>query len=152
MIYPDTDDVLSSIIETFDRYIVPQVHDEYAASLCLTVSQLLRSVRVRVEQEGDALYADNAELTSLLGLLRSEVPAREALVVDAACQPAGADGYRSVRRLRQEATRLREALVACIEAIPDRDHPGRVAVRGYLQQQLQRQQPWLVDAFTGPRR
>jgi hypothetical protein len=152
MMYPDTDDVIASIIDTFDRYIAPQVDDEYAASLCLTVSQLLRSVRVRVQQEGQALYADNAELRLLLGTLRTEVPAPEVEVIDAACRPAEGAGYLSVRRLREDAIRLREALVACIEAIPDRDHPGRVAVRGYLQEQLQRQQPWLVDAFTGPRR
>src|SRR4029078_12389942 len=48
MILPDTDDVLASIIDTFDRYIAPQVVDDYAASLCLTVSQLPRSLRARM--------------------------------------------------------------------------------------------------------
>lgn len=151
MIYPDVDDVLAAVIDTFDRYIAPEVHDEYAASLSLTVSQLLRSMRVRVAEEGDSLWADNAELRELLRSLLPSVPAALVGAIEDACELTIA-GYPSVVRLRDEAVRLRAVLVTCIDALPDRQHPGRAEIRTYLERQLRRQQPWLVDAFTGPRR
>ena len=61
-------------------------------------------------------------------------------------------GYVAVTELQREALVLRQALVACIEVLPDRDAPARAAIRRYLTHQLERQRPWLVDAFTGPRR
>ena len=73
-------------------------------------------------------------------------------MVDAALVTPPPHGYPTVARLQQEATVLRSALVACIEALPDREHPGRAAIRAYLARQLARQRPWLVEAFTGPRR
>ena len=150
---PDADHVLASVIDTFERYIAPEVHDEYAASLCLTVGQLLRSVRARVAHEGEALWDDNRELRELLGTLRPQVAPTVGGLIDDALVPAGdPDAYPSVARLQAEADRLRGALVACIEAIPDREHPARAAIRVYLGHQLDRQRPWLVDAFDGPRR
>ena len=130
--------------------------DDYAASLCLTVGQVLRSVRARVAHEGRALHDDNSELRELLGRLRSEVDATtaervEAALAEAASIPSGG-GYVAVADLQQQAMVLREALVACVAAIPDRHAPARAAVRTYLTHQLERQRPWLVDAFTGPRR
>jgi hypothetical protein len=152
MILPDTDDVLASIIDTFDRYIAPKVVDDYAASLCLTVSQLLRSLRARIEHEAAALYEDNAELRMLLVLLAGDVPGDVRTGVEDALAASNTDEYPSVHLLQDHALRLREALVACIDSLPDREHPARHAIRLYLRNQLQRQQPWLVDAFDGPRR
>ena len=151
MMYPDVDDLLASILDTFERHIAPEVRDEYAASLSLTVAELLRSVRVRVALEGEALWTDNAELAALLSELRPQVPGEVAEIIDAALAVT-IDGYPSVPRLRAQAVPLRAALVACIEALPDPAHPGRVATRTYLSHQLQRQQPWLISAFVGPRR
>ena len=151
MMYPDVDDLLASVIDTFERYIAPHVDDEYAASLSLTVIELLRSVRVRVALEGEALADDNAELADLLADLRPHVPPHVvALVDDALASPV--DGYPSVARLHRKAEGLRGALVAAIESLPDPDHPGRVAARAYLTNHLRRQEPWLVQAFVGPRR
>ena len=152
MIRPDVDDVLASVIDTFDRYIAPEVHDEYAASLCLTVSQLLRSVRVRVAVEGAALHEDNQELRQLLVSLHDEVPPSLGAQIDQVVGASTAGDYVGVVRLQDDATALRAVLVACIDVIPDVEHPARRAIRTYLQHQLERQQPWLVDAFTGDRR
>lgn len=155
MIRPDADDVLASIIDTFDRYLAPEIHDEYAASLALTVGQLLRSVRARVAHEGEALWDDNAQLRGLLAGLAADLPATQAAAVAAALAPApvaAGPAYPSVARLQDEAVRLRAALVAAIGALPDPDHPARVAVRRYLADNLRRQEPWLVHAFDGPRR
>lgn len=151
MIYPDVDDVLASVIDTVERYIAPAIDDEYARSLGLTVVELLRSMRARVAHEGEALFVDNAQLRGLLAELRPLVPDDVATAVDDALA-FRIEGYPSVARMQDEALTLRAALVACIEALPDADHPGRVAVRAYLTDGLRRQQPWLVHAFVGPRR
>jgi hypothetical protein len=160
VINPTADDVLAAIIETFDRYLLPEIHDEYAASLALTVSQLLRSVRARVAHEGEALWEDNAELRSLLATLAprlregtaASVAAAAAVDSTLASSAPRTDTYWSTPRLQAEAMALRAALVDVIEALPDGDHPARAAIRGYLEANLRRQEPWLVDAFTGARR
>lgn len=152
MIYPTTDDVLAALIDTFDRYIVPEVHDEYAASLCLTVSQMLRSVRVRVAKEAGAIHEDNQDLRELLTRLRPSVSGSIGGLVDSAVAVPASPGCPALDDLQAEALVLREALSQCIEALPDRDGEQRRAVRGYLQRHLERQMPWTVTAFTGPRR
>jgi hypothetical protein len=152
VIRPNADDVLASVIDTFDRYIAPEVRDEYAASLCLTVSQLLRSVRVRVAEEGQALHDDNEELRRLLVGLRDDMSPPVRTQVDEVLGAPTPEAYVPVARLQADAVSLRGVLVACIDDLPDRVHPGRQAIRTYLAHQLERQQPWLVDAFTGRRR
>ena len=116
---------------------------------------MLRSVRARVAHEGEALYEDNRELRALLTTVRDQVDAHVGAGIDEALahgRDTAGDGYVTVKRAHAEAVALRTALVACIDAVPDRQHPVRRAARVYLQHQLERQQPWLVDAFTGPRR
>jgi hypothetical protein len=155
MLYPDVDDLLASILDTFERYVAPAVDDEYAVSLCLTIGQLLRSVRARIAHEGDALAADNAELRTLLHELRpvldGATPAATALT-EVDTRALAPDQYVDPGLLRAESARLRGLLVTCIEALPDREQPERAAIREYLRHHLDRQRPWLVDAFTGPRR
>jgi hypothetical protein len=160
VINPTADDVLATIIDTFDQYLLPEIHDEYAASLALTVSQLLRSVRARVAHEGEALWEDNAELRALLSEVAPGLPEGTAASVAAAATvdrtlastPSRTGTYWTTARLQAEAMDLRAALVEVIEALPDVDHPARAAIRGYLEANLRRQEPWLVAAFTGARR
>jgi len=152
MMLPDVDDVLASLADTVATGIAPHVQDEHAASLCRTVVQLLGSVRARVAAEGPALAEDNDDLRALLARLRDAVPAPVAEEVDAALAWSGDGSSPTVPSLQAEARVLRGALVACINAIPDREHPARAEIRAYLQRQLDRQRPWLIDAFTGPRR
>ena len=153
MMLPDVDDELACLITRSRLDITPHVHDDYAASLCLTVAQVLRSVRARVAHEGQALHDDNAELRELLAQLRADVAPATADEIDAALARASATGgYVAVTELQRQAIVLRQALVACIEALPDRDAPARAEIRRYLANQLERQRPWLIDAFTGPRR
>lgn len=151
MMYPDVDDVLASVIDTFERYIAPAVDDEYARSLSLTVAELLRSMRARVAHEGEALFTDNARLRTVLADLRPMVPGDVRAAIDEALA-VRVEGYPSVPRLQGEALALRAALVACIDALPDAHHPGRRAARAYLTDELRHQEPWLLHAFVGPRR
>jgi hypothetical protein len=155
VIEPNADDVLAAIIDTFDRYLMPEIHDEYAASLALTVSQMLRSVRARVAHEGAALWEDNAELRALLVQIAPALPPTSSAgptIATALAARVGPDVYPSVALLQAQATPLRAALVEAISALADPDDPARVAIRRYLADHLRRQEPWLVHAFTGPRR
>ena len=161
MLYPDVDDLLASILDTFERYVAPAVDDEYAASLCLTIGQLLRSVRARVAQEGDALAADNAELRALLGELRPDVDAATVGQIDAAlAQGSATGGHVVVTESQREAVVLRQALVACIGALPDRDGAGAssdppvphapartpaAVARGRLHRSVALSAPWTGD-------
>ena len=151
---PGPHHTLDAVIATFEEHIMPEVADEYLRSLGLTIGQMLRSVRVRILREPEALYEDNADLRDVLeGVLPSLDEATAQGVRSALDGSEIADGvYPSLERLMAEADQLRSALVAVIEANPDADHPARVAARDYLRRQLERQEPWLVDAWTGPRR
>ena len=92
MMLPDVDDELACLIDTIETVISPHVDDDYAASLCLTVAQVLRSVRARVAHEGQALHDDNTELRELLERLRAEVDAATVGQIDAALAQGSAAG------------------------------------------------------------
>lgn len=150
MIKPGSDEILSSVIATVEAEIAPLLEDDdYAASLCRSIAQLLRHVQVRVEEEVPALSEDNAELRSLLDSL-SEDPSVAAVVGSLPAAPVAR--YAARRELEQEALALRAALVAAVEAHPDDEGPVRHAARAYIGNQLRRQLPWQQDAYTGPRR
>lgn len=152
MIYPSVDDVLASVIDAVEREIAPSVGDDYAASLCRTVAQMLRSVRVRVREEIASLAEDNAELRALLASSADRLPDDVRGVVLDAVNRAPEPRYPALADLQDDAVRLRSALVSVINAVPDAADPVREAVRGYLRRQLEREQVWQQDAFTGPRR
>ncbi|RZL85015.1 MAG: hypothetical protein EOP32_01355 [Rhodococcus sp. (in: high G+C Gram-positive bacteria)] len=154
MIYPTTDVVLTSIIDAVETDIAPHVHDDYAASLCKTVAQMLRSVRVRASEEVSALHAGNNELRSILtaALDRADHPAEVHSAITAAVTCAPPPQHPELAELHRDAIRLRAALTAVIDATPDESHPSRQAAREYLRHQLEREQCWQQDAFTGPRR
>ncbi len=151
MMYPTADDSLAAIIETFERDIVPLVDDEYGSSLCLTIGQMLRSVRARVALEGQILHEDNTDLRALLTGIREQVPGPLAAAIDATLE-APPEGLRPLEDLQAEAVELRRVLEDCISAVPDAASPTRASIRDYLTRHLERQRPWMVDAFTGPRR
>jgi hypothetical protein len=150
MMHPGVDEALESIVEAVERDIAPHVQDEYAASMCRTVAQMLRSVRVRVAEEPAALAADNSELRELLAAHADRHPDRAAL--DAAVRASAERSAPTLADLQADAESLRAALTAVIETVPDSTDPARKAAREYLRHSLERERPWMVDAFTGPRR
>jgi hypothetical protein len=133
---PTLDEVLANVIDSFDTIVAPDVTDEYALSISLTISNLLRHVRVRAAHEPEALWADNADLRALLADLGVDAPP---------VRPA--DEYPSLARLIDEAVALRTCLDTYVLA-----HPGDERVRAYLGRQLARQRPWMIEAWEGPRR
>ncbi|GLZ15949.1 hypothetical protein Acsp04_61840 [Actinomadura sp. NBRC 104425] len=152
MIHPGVQQILASVIDAVEREIAPAVEDEYAASLCRTVAQMLRAVRVRVDAEPRALAEDNAELRGLLAGWGDDLPRHVRHQVAEAVAREPEPRYPALPELQEDALRLRAALVSVIDAVPQEDHPVRVAARRYLRRQLEREQAWQQDAFTGPRR
>ncbi len=171
---PTADEVLKSVIWTFDTYIAPEVEEPFAQSLTLTVSNLLRHVLVRMEREGPALFEDNREIRAVLEAileLGRSVPASgsvslpEELVdeIEAALARSyhGVEEYPTLAMLTAEATDLRWALDHALRALQkaEPEFAGdsgyqrvRVRIREYLAHQLGRQLPWIVEAFVGERR
>lgn len=151
---PAAHQVLDTVIATFELYVVPEIDDEYVRSLGLTIGQLLRSVRERMLREPESLWEDNADLRAVLAEmdLPAELAARVEAAIERADRVIGPGVYPSSERLMEQADVLRAALVSVIEATSDAADPARRAGRDYLRRQLERQVPWLVDAWTGPRR
>ncbi|MCB8913426.1 hypothetical protein KUG88_25230 [Rhodococcus rhodochrous] len=152
MMYPGVDEALDAIVSTVENDITPHVDDALAASLCRTVAQMLRSVRVRVALENDLLHEDNAALRHLLEAWASELPEAARVQASEAVLAAPQPTLPPLTELQADATRLRAALVTAIEAVPETDHGFRKAARAYLTQQLGHEKLWMQDAFTGPRR
>lgn len=136
MLRPTADEVFANVIASLDDIIKPEVTDPYASSIVLTVSNLMRHLRVRAAQEPEALWYDNRDLRGLLAELGVEAPP----------DPDAAQ-YPSLARLVDEALALRAALDPYVAA-----HPGDARVRAYLGRQLERQRPWMVEAWEGARR
>jgi hypothetical protein len=152
VIAPDADAILAAVIGAVEDEIAPAVTDEYAASLCRTAAQMLRSVRVRVRVEQAALAEDNAELRALLAAIDLPLPVAVRDAVAAAVRQEPPAELPPLDALRGDALRLRSALAAVIDATPDDAAPVRWAARTYLEHQLERERAWQQDAFTGPRR
>lgn len=136
MLRPTADEVFANVISSIDDIIKPTVNDPYASSIVLTVSNLLRHLRVRTAQEPEALWEDNRDLRGLLAELGLEAPPAP----DTAQFP-------TLGRLVDEAIALRTVLDTYVIA-----HPGDPRVHAYLARQLGRQRPWMVQAWEGARR
>lgn len=171
---PRADEVLRSVIWTYDTYLAPQVEEPLARSLSLTVGNLLRHVLVRVEREGAILFEDNRALRELLDSIRAFL--RSPAAVDAAVggpdlldeidgvlagEYHGPDVYPSLALLAEEAADLRGAADRALRALraarpalgDDEDYRAtRAAIRVYLRDHLLREMPLVAEAFTGDRR
>ncbi|WP_051071293.1 hypothetical protein [Ilumatobacter coccineus] len=153
--HPTTDEVLGSILWTFENQITPAIDDDFAVSAARTVTNLLRHVRARVQLEGKGLAEDNAELRAVLGAVQihPEVgPLMEvAAVLDA--PPVAPEPWPSVEALVDEAERLRLALDAVVRSgVVGSDASLAARVDGYMARHLGREAQWAVDPFIGDRR
>lgn len=136
MLRPTSDEVFANVIASVDDIIKPAVTDPYAASIVLTASNLIRHLRARTAQEPEALWEDNRDLRSLLADIGVEAPSAP----DPALFP-------TLVRLIDEAVVLRTTLDDYVQ-----QHPGDERVRDYLARQLERQRPWMIEAWEGARR
>jgi len=171
---PRADEVLKSIIATFEQYLQPELTTPFAKSLALTTQNLLRHVLLRVEREGTALFEDNRELRTLLVQIDSYISTlqqdqlietfyvmRTEIKDTLNQQFYGPNDYPSVILLTEEATALRWTLTHAIQTLQkardslDKDPQYteiRQDIRAYLSRQLKRESTWIDEAFIGERR
>jgi hypothetical protein len=166
---PSAAEVMKTIIWTFDEIIMPNPTSAKAQSEMLTVSNLLRHVLLRMEQEGPALVEESIQLRRLLADIvsftedKSELGAiGESITRDLAqLAPIDSGPLRTVLVLSEENDLLGWTLTAAIEAmhaIRDRYRNDRryaklrEAIMSYLDNQLAREAAWIDPAFIRGRR
>jgi len=160
---PRSDEILRSVLWSFEEFIVPELSDPYAISVGHTITNLLRHLALRVELEPPALFAGNVELRELLadvaGYARADgltELAEDLETTLAAAAPASE--YPSMSRLTDDALALRGALdrsIRALQAAPsDSDDyvELRARIREWIGRALAREAEWIVPAFSGIRR
>lgn len=164
-----TDEVINSVLWTHERYILPNLSDEYAHSLALTTSNLLRHVALRIELEYELMTDEREDLLAVLAEARSfaatldACPPALAAAVQESRGPDGA-GEREQRALFTLADRL-ELLWQRLNDLLVALQVSRSAIghlEGYrhlreqllacLGRQLDREKLTIDGAFTGERR
>ena len=169
MLRPRADEILNSVLYSFEEFVVPELEEPYAVSVGHTIRNLLRYVALRIELEPPALYAGNEEMRALLAEIAayasssraaalSDVPGEIASSL-AAAEPQ--TPYPSLSTLSAQAVVLRGALDRTIRALqaarPELGSDGpylelRARIRSCLAVQLEREAEWTTPAFSGIRR
>ena len=171
---PRADEVLNSVIWSFDTYITPELEEPFNHSLALTIGNMLRNVLERIESEGQSLFDSNRELESVLLTAKNYINKNtdasknnELKILPARIEEAiekqfwTEEEYPSVERVTEKATLLRASLVEVIEGLQnakndlgeDEEYKElRVQIRHYLKNQLAREAKWSTEALQGLRR
>ncbi len=171
---PRADEVLNSVIWSFDTYITPELEEPFNHSLALTIGNMLRNVLERIESEGQSLFDSNRELESVLLTAKNYINKNtdasknnELKILPARIEEAiekqfwTEEEYHSLERVTEKATLLRASLVEVIEGLQnvkndlaeDEEYKElRVQIRHYLKNQLAREAKWSTEALQGLRR
>lgn len=162
---PSADEILRSVIGSFDEYIVPEVTEPFARSMALTISNLLRHVALRIEHEASLLLAEVGELRTLLGEICLFVSGTGAAAggaaferlqddINGALAIAGGDISAEADRLGWLLQQSIRTLEAARPAFTEDDEYAemRRGIRRYLRRSLEREGSLIVPAFTGERR
>ncbi len=171
---PRADEVLNSVIWSFDTYITPELEEPFNHSLALTIGNMLRNVLERIESEGQSLFDSNRELESVLLTAKNYINKNtdasknnELKILPARIEEAiekqfwTEEEYPSLERVTEKATLLRASLVEVIEGLQnakndlgeDAEYKElRVQIRHYLKNQLAREAKWSTEALQGLRR
>ena len=171
---PRADEVLNSVIWSFDTYITPELEEPFNHSLALTIGNMLRNVLERIESEGQSLFDSNRELESVLLTAKNYINKNtdasknnELKILPARIEEAiekqfwTEEEYPSLERVTEKETLLRASLVEVIEGLQnakndlgeDEEYKElRVQIRHYLKNQLAREAKWSTEALQGLRR
>jgi len=168
MITVSATDLLRVIDATLVSKVEPSLGDVNGRSALATVRHLLNFVRVRIEQEGAMLIADDAALRGLLGQVAEyHRGAGDTGAADDVAAALGAaptcDATASLDDLTGEARVLREALhraLAHLQSLRTErgDDPAyqqiRTAIREHVVRQIEAEGELVAPAFfgRGPRR
>lgn len=109
MLNPTCPDLLRAAIANMDELVLPQLEGPHARSAAKNITLLLTHVIYRLEHEGRALAADNAEKRGVLTALTEQVGAAELRTRLDAVPCAGS--YVAIEELADEATQLRQIAV-----------------------------------------
>jgi len=169
MLRPRADEIVNSILYSFEEFVVPELEEPYAVSVGHTIRNLLRHVALRIELEPPALYTGNEEMRAVLRDIAayassSEAASLAAVPADIAAALAAAEPhtpYPSLSTLSTHAIVLRGVLDRTIRALQAaRPELGsdpaylelRSRIRTCLARQLEREAEWTTPAFSGIRR
>lgn len=159
---PSARQLIEGIDWSLTQRVVPVTEDRWAASTLRSIHCLLQHLAARVEQEGQLLHDDNADLRSVLGEVRDLLAGvdgwqRTCAAVAAALERPWreAGGYPTVDSLAAENDALRGLVDDMVRELhlPARRAPEGVEARvlagldAYLGRRLQREQPLFVPAF-----
>lgn len=160
---------MASVVATFEEYIVPDVTEPFAQSVSLTLSNLMRLVQVRIQQEGPMLHADNVDLRHTLAETRTYLQGAGGRFTDLvdeldavlATPVLPTEEYPTLAWMDEQASALRWTLQRVLEALDgasdelgeeDAYASARQRIRQYLRRSIEREGAVIVPAFTGERR
>jgi len=161
---PRSDEILASILESFEEIVMPELTDDYAVSAGHTIVNLLRHLQLRVELERPALVA---EIDALEPLLADVVAFVDARAGTGGLEPlAPCTGGPDVRtctnsELVQRVGELRASLDTALRLLQQaRDALGgdaeyvvlRDRIRRRVLEQIDTEATWITPAFRGIRR
>lgn len=160
---PRSDEILRSVLWSFEEFIVPELSDPYAISVGHTITNLLRHLALRVELEPPALFAGNAELRELLADIAAYASAAGVVGLAEDLErtleaTTPASDYPSISRLCDDALALRAALdrsIRALQAAPSESEEYlalRARIRDWIGRALASEAEWIVPAFSGIRR
>ena len=169
MLRPRADEILNSVLYSFEEFIVPELEEPYAVSVGHTIRNLLRYVALRIELEPAALFTGNEEMRAVLRDIAAYASSTESAALadvpaDIATSLAAAEPqtpYPSLATLSAHAVVLRGVLDRTIRALQAaRTELGsdatylelRGRIRACLALQLEREAEWTAPAFSGIRR
>ena len=160
---PTADEVLDTVLWTFEQQILPNVAPGLPNSLALTTLSLLRQVQLRLRLEAKALWEDNQDLRVLLAAIAGygdSAPGLDDLAqaIRGESAQAARTGFCGLAEMSQEAEQLRWILSRAMERLHEarsahRREPAYVALCGrmveYLHRQIAREAAWIEPAFVG---
>jgi len=153
-------DILRSAIATLEQNIIPAIETEYPKSLGLTLANVLRLVRVRLEQQSDDLKVSLDCVQLLLGSMRDHFSLSGAYEttseIEKALSCADLGGGNASRSMESKLPVLHGALEGAMAKLRNDADPAAQALMEqaieYLAQCHAREGRLLRLSFTGYRR
>ena len=165
---PSLDKILQCMQYTHEHILMPSIQDDYARSQSHTMLNLFRYARQLAEHEARMLWEENRQLEQLLAQVRAyladlpESSTRDDLVAELCTPlPAPGDGYPGTLYLNTCSHILKQRLedaLGFLVAFPAERKKNeayqdiRRTIRGFLVENIQREDTLMTASFTSRRR